>query len=104
MSEIDAAARKSAIRGLMRRLSQARGAAQATARGQYKEQSARRRRVIQQLRSGPATVPELAAATGIPPAEVLVIVATLRRYGLVAEDEQQESYFRYRLLDADGGD
>jgi predicted Rossmann fold nucleotide-binding protein DprA/Smf involved in DNA uptake len=102
VSETDAAARKSAIRGLMRRLSQARGTGQATARGQYKEQSARRRRVIQHLRSGPSTVPELAAATGVPAAEVMVIVATLRRYGVVAEDEQQESYFRYRLLAAEG--
>lgn len=97
MSGTDAGERKSAIRAVVRRLSQAQAGEQAVARKRFKERSARRRAVVSRLGAGPATVPELAAATGIPPSEVLVIVATLRRYGTVVEDEQQESYFRYRL-------
>jgi predicted Rossmann fold nucleotide-binding protein DprA/Smf involved in DNA uptake len=98
----DAGARKSAIRAVVRRLSQARAGQQAVARKTFKETSARRRAVLERLGAGPATVPELASATGLPPQEVLVIVATLRRYGAVVEDEQQDSYFRYRLVPADG--
>ncbi len=97
MSGTDAGERKSAIRAVVRRLSQARAEEQAVARKRFKDGSARRRAVVARLGAGPATVPELAAATGIPPGEVLIIIATLRRYGTVVEDEQQESYFRYRL-------
>lgn len=97
MSGTDAGERKSAIRAVVRRLSQARAKEQAEARKRFKDGAAHRRAVVAQLGAGPATVPELAAATGIPPGEVLIIIATLRRYGTVVEDEQQESYFRYRL-------
>jgi len=101
MSGTDAGERKSAIRAVVRRLAQAQAPEQAAARKRFKEASARRRAVVERLGTGPATVPELAAATGIPAGEVLVIVATLRRYGAVVEDEQQESYFRYRLATPD---
>jgi predicted Rossmann fold nucleotide-binding protein DprA/Smf involved in DNA uptake len=102
MSGTDTGERKSAIRAVVRRLSQARAEEQATARKRFKEGSARRRAVLERLGAGPATVPELAAGTGIAAEEVLVIVATLRRYGAVAEDEQQDSYFRYRLTEPAG--
>jgi hypothetical protein len=102
VSDPDAGARKSAIRAVVRRLSQTQAAGQAIARKRFKEGSARRRAVLERLGAGPATVPELAAATGIAAAEVLVIVATLRRYGTVVEDEQQESYFRYRRTEPAG--
>ena len=101
MSDTDTGERKSAIRAVVRRLSQAQAGEQAVARKRFKERSARRRAVVKRLGAGPATVPELAAATGIPPSEVLIIVATLRRYGAVVEDEEHESYFRYRLSAAD---
>jgi DNA-binding IclR family transcriptional regulator len=49
------------------------------------------------LEKGGRTVPELASATGIPGAEVLWYLATLKKYGRVLEGEKDGGYFRYRL-------
>jgi hypothetical protein len=46
------------------------------------------------------TVPQIAAAIDRPTDEVLWHVAAMRYYGLVVEDEQDEDYFRYRLVPA----
>jgi predicted transcriptional regulator len=43
----------------------------------------------------PNTVPEIAAATGIPPQTVLWYVAALKKYGEVKETEKDGCYFRY---------
>ena len=43
------------------------------------------------------TVPEIAAATGLPASEVLWYVATLKKYGEILEGPKDGSYYRYRL-------
>jgi hypothetical protein len=43
------------------------------------------------------TVPEIAAATGVPASEVLWYVATLKKYGEILEGPKAGSYYRYRL-------
>jgi DNA-binding IclR family transcriptional regulator len=43
------------------------------------------------------TVPELAAATGLPVSEVIWYVATLKKYGEILEGPKAGSYYRYRL-------
>ncbi len=43
------------------------------------------------------TVPEMAAATGLPVAEVLWYVASLKKYGEILEGPKAGSYYRYRL-------
>jgi DNA-binding IclR family transcriptional regulator len=43
------------------------------------------------------TVPEIAAATGLPVSEVLWYVATMKKYGEILEGPKAGSYFRYRL-------
>lgn len=53
--------------------------------------------VTSQLKGGPLTVPELAAGLGMESALVLVIIATLRKYGEVVEDVKEGDYFKYRL-------
>ncbi len=50
------------------------------------------------LAAGELTVPEIAAATGLPVSEVLWYVATLKKYGEILEGPKAGSYFRYRLL------
>jgi predicted transcriptional regulator len=53
-----------------------------------------------ELAQGERTVPELAAATGLPSATVLWYVAALKKYGEVAEGaagKPEGGYFRYRL-------
>jgi len=50
-----------------------------------------------ELQQGDRTVPELAAATGLPSEVVLWYIASMKKYGEVAEGQQDGSYFRYRL-------
>ena len=45
-------------------------------------------------------VPEIAAATGLDPASVLWYLASLKKYGEVAEGAADGSYFRYRLVES----
>jgi hypothetical protein len=67
----------------------------ATAR--MKEQRRQIRAIREQLAGGARTVPEIAEATGMGSAEVLWLVAALKKYGEVLEDAKDGSYFRYRL-------
>jgi predicted Rossmann fold nucleotide-binding protein DprA/Smf involved in DNA uptake len=41
------------------------------------------------------TVPEIAQATGMPTSQVLLYIAGLKKYGLVAEAEKDGDYFKY---------
>jgi predicted Rossmann fold nucleotide-binding protein DprA/Smf involved in DNA uptake len=50
------------------------------------------------LKDDPKTVPEISEITGLPSHEVLWWVASLKKYGFVAEAEKRGSYFAYRLL------
>jgi hypothetical protein len=47
------------------------------------------------------TVPQIAAAAGLPADKALWYVTAMRKYGQVIEGEQDGDYFRY-LLDAAG--
>src|SRR5665647_2950763 len=62
-----------------------------------KEQRRAVKAIKQQLESAELTVPEIAAATGLPSSEVLYYVATLKKYGEILEGPKDGSYFRYRL-------
>lgn len=50
-----------------------------------------------QLEKGPATVPELAAATDLAPSRVLWHIAALRKYGGVHEAGTAGDYVKYEL-------
>jgi predicted Rossmann fold nucleotide-binding protein DprA/Smf involved in DNA uptake len=65
-----------------------------------KVQQSARKILLEGLRDGPRSAPELTVATGIPAGEVLWYLATMKKYGLVEEagmDEDGE-YYRYGLL------
>ncbi|MDA8165294.1 MAG: hypothetical protein M0017_09745 [Desulfobacteraceae bacterium] len=51
-----------------------------------------------QLREGRKTVPEIAAATGIPASQALLYISGLRKYGQVAEAAKEVDYFKYELV------
>ena len=55
--------------------------------------------IVDCLREGPKTIPEIAEVLECPSHEVLLWVMALRRYGTVVEVEKKktEEYFRYRL-------
>ncbi len=58
-----------------------------------------KRAIRQALAEGPLTVPELAQRTGLPSHEVFWHIISMRKYGEVAEGEQEGDYFRYLLLE-----
>ena len=57
-----------------------------------------RKAVESALRSGPATVPQLARATGLPAHDVLWHLAGMRKYGTAQETAQDGDYPRYELV------
>lgn len=48
-----------------------------------------------QIANTAKTVPEIAQATGMPASKVLLYIAGLKKYGLVAEAEKDGDYFKY---------
>jgi predicted transcriptional regulator len=69
----------------------------AAATARMKEQRRAVKAIKQQLEGAELTVPEIAAATGLPGYEVLWYVATLKKYGEIIEGPKDGSYYRYRL-------
>ncbi|MFY9706528.1 MAG: hypothetical protein WBV95_19770 [Desulfobacterales bacterium] len=55
------------------------------------------KRITEQIETDGKTVPEIAQATGLPASQVLMFVATLRKYGAVAEGTKDGDYFRYQI-------
>lgn len=55
------------------------------------------KRITEQIKNDGKTVPEIAQATGLPASQVLMFVATLRKYGAVAEGTKDGDYFRYQI-------
>jgi DNA-binding IclR family transcriptional regulator len=50
-----------------------------------------------QITDAAKTIPEIARASGMPTSQVLLYIAGLKKYGMVAEAEKDGDYFRYRL-------
>jgi len=81
----------------MKQLRQARKETIAAATARVKEQKKAIAAIKAELQQGGRTVPEIAAAIGLPPDAVLWYLAALKKYGEVAEGPQDGSYFRYLL-------
>ena len=62
-----------------------------------KEQQAVRRQICQVLRDGPKSVPEVAAATGLPAHQVLWYITAMKKYNLVEEAGMCGEYYLYRM-------
>ncbi len=62
-----------------------------------KELQTVRKEIRQALQGGPRTVPEIAAAVGLPASQVLWQIAAMKKYGLVVETGLDENYYRYAL-------
>jgi predicted Rossmann fold nucleotide-binding protein DprA/Smf involved in DNA uptake len=62
-----------------------------------REEPVMRARILDALRAGPLTVPEIAAAIGAPAHETVFWVMGMRRYGWVAEIKGNtiDGYFQY---------
>ncbi len=62
-----------------------------------KEQRQAVKAIKESLAGAELTVPEIAAATGLPVSEVLWYVASLKKYGEILEGPKAGGYYRYRL-------
>lgn len=69
----------------------------AAAAYRLKAQNATIRRIKAHLAQNAATVPQIAAATGMQTDRVLWYVAALKKYGEIVEAEKDGAYFRYAL-------
>jgi predicted Rossmann fold nucleotide-binding protein DprA/Smf involved in DNA uptake len=69
----------------------------AAATARMKEQRKAVKAIKARLEGAELTVPEIAAATGLPMSEVLWYVATLKKYGEILEGPKDGGYYRYRL-------
>mgnify|MGYP001079170877 CR=1 FL=1 len=69
----------------------------AAATARMKEQRRAVKAIKAHLEKAGLTVPEMAAATGLPASEVLYYVATLKKYGEILEGPKDGGYYRYRL-------
>lgn len=49
------------------------------------------------LKDGPKTIPEIAAAAGLPGPTVVWHVMAMKRYGRIVEAGQAGDYYRYQL-------
>ncbi len=92
-SQTEPESRKAALKKLIA----ARRPQMIAATARMKEQRRALKAIKEHLAGAELTVPELAAATGLPVSEVLWYVATLKKYGEILEGTKAGSYFRYRL-------
>ena len=62
-----------------------------------REEPVMRARILAALHDGPLTIPEIAAAIGAPPHEVVFWIMGMRRYGWIAEIKGAtvDGYFQY---------
>jgi len=81
----------------LKKLKAARKEQIAAATARMKEQRQAVKAIKASLAEVELTVPEIAAATGLPPSEVLWYVASLKKYGEILEGPKDGSYYRYRL-------
>jgi hypothetical protein len=96
---------REALKATLKKLRAERGAAVDEATERNKARQAVRKKVRVALAGGPATVPALAAASGLATQDVLWHVVAMRKYGAVVEVGIDGDYCTYELVsDADGGD
>ena len=86
-------------REALKKLRESRKPAIAAATARMKEQKKAMAAITEALQKGEGTAPEIAAATGLEASEVLWYLATMKKYGQVAEGAAAGSYFKYRLIE-----
>lgn len=92
------AGQRARLKETLKALRAQRGDLVSAAVARNKARQAERKLVREALAAGPATVPDLAAATGLPTKVVLWHVAAMRKYGELVEHDVEGDYCRYRLV------
>jgi len=81
----------------LKALRQQRKASIERARKAIKAQNQNVKAIREQMKGGGKTIPEIAAGAGLPTDQVLVYVASLKKYGMVIEGSKDGDYFKYEL-------
>ncbi len=81
----------------MKKLRQERQQWIANASNRVKQQKKDLAAIRKHLAAGAGTIPEVARAMGMKPADVLWYMAALKKYGEIVEAEKDGSYFRYAV-------
>ena len=82
---------------LLKRLREDRVNSIDSTREHLKTQKAIRREICQAMQQGAATVPEIAASSGLPSHQVLWHLTAMKKYDLVIEVGQCGEYYQYEL-------
>ena len=69
------------------------------AKKRIREQSKRMKAIRSEIADEGKTVPEIAAALGMPTDQVLLTVSALRKFGEVVEAAKDGDYFQYRMAE-----
>ena len=89
---------KTRNREALKSLRESRATETEAAQAKLKEQIKAVNEITKLLKEGPRTVPAISEATGLPTQTVFWHVMALKKYGKVAEADQDGDYFQYRLL------
>lgn len=89
---------KARNREALKTLRERRPAETEAAQTRLKEQVKTVNAITAVLKNGPQTVPAVAEATGLPTETVFWYLMSMKKYGKVAEGDQDGDYFQYRLL------
>ena len=89
---------KASLKALLKELRSKQPEVYARAQESNKTTRKVRGKIQKALADEPKTVPSLASELDIPSEQVLWHVMAMRKYGLVAEGEQVDDYFLYRLV------
>ena len=91
---------REALKATLKKLREERGAVVDEITRRNKERQAARKQVRALLADGPATVPAIAEACGLPTKDVLWHVAAMRKYGALVETGTDGDYCTYGLVAA----
>lgn len=89
---------KARNREALKALKERRGPETEAVQTRLKEQIKIVNEITRMLKDGPQTVPAIADATGLSTQTVFFHVMGLKKYGKVAEGDQDGDYFQYRLV------
>jgi predicted Rossmann fold nucleotide-binding protein DprA/Smf involved in DNA uptake len=81
----------------LKKLTELRGPVPQGLRDRLAAQNKAQKAILDALKAGPKTVPELAAAAGLPHDQALWHVAGLRKYGKVFDVPGKSDYPKYEL-------
>ena len=93
--------RKKQIKETLKKLRAERAEHLKVVQARLKDTATLRNKIRKTLKDGPQTVPGLAESIGETTDRALWMLMEMRTYGMVAEDEQDGDYFKYRLVPAD---